>query len=221
MRHNAAGEDFAMGFFVDLTHVIEPEMSVFPGDPAPQTETLATCEKDGYRLTKLTVGSHCGTHADAPAQVFSGGRTLDRFPAEFFMGSAMIIDCRGVSVITTETLETAAPFLKAVDFLLFRTGWSAYWRTPQYESGYPVLSDEAADYIARSGCKGVGFDTLGPDAPDDVTLKNHRKLLASGRRILIENLNRLGGCPGGVFHFAAFPLLWKNADAAPVRAVAW
>lgn len=180
-----------MGFFVDLTHVIEPEMSVFPGDPAPQTETLATCEKDGYRLTKLTVGSHCGTHADAPAHVFLGGRTLDRFPAEFFMGSAMIIDCRGVSVITTETLETAAPFLKA------------------------------ADYIARSGCKGVGFDTLGPDAPDDVTLKNHRKLLASGRRILIENLNRLGGCPGGVFHFAAFPLLWKNADAAPVRAVAW
>ena len=110
---------------------------------------------------------------------------------------------------------------QAVDFLLFRTGWSAYWRTPQYESGYPVLSDEAADYIARSGCKGVGFDTLGPDAPDDVTLKNHRKLLASGRRILIENLNRLGGCPGDVFHFAAFPLLWKNADAAPVRAVAW
>lgn len=72
-----------MGFFVDLTHVIEPEMSVFPGDPAPQTETLATCEKDGYRLTKLTVGSHCGTHADAPAHVFWAAGRLTGFPRNF------------------------------------------------------------------------------------------------------------------------------------------
>lgn len=56
-----------MGRLVDLTHVIEPEMSVFPGDPTPQAEPLATCEKDGYRLTKFTVGSHCGTHADCQA----------------------------------------------------------------------------------------------------------------------------------------------------------
>lgn len=209
-----------MGRLVDLTHVIELEMSVFPGDPVPQAETLATCEKDGYRLTKLTVGSHCGTHADAPAHVFSDGRTLDQFPAEFFMGSATVVDCRDVSVITMDTLQEA-PYLTKADFLFFMTGWSKYWGTPQYVSGYPVLSDEAADFIARIDCRGVGFDTLGPDAPDDVTLKNHRKLLASGRRILIENLNRLGECPDGVFHLAAFPLLWKNADAAPVRAVAW
>lgn len=209
-----------MGRLVDLTHVIELEMSVFPGDPIPQAETLATCEKDGYRLTKLTVGSHCGTHADAPAHVFPDGRTLDQFSAEFFMGSATVVDCRDVSVITMDALQKV-PYLTKADFLFFMTGWSKYWGTPQYVSGYPVLSDEAADFIARIDCKGVGFDTLGPDAPDDVTLKNHRKLMASGHRILIENLNLIGECPSGVFHFAAFPLHWKNADAAPVRAVAW
>ena len=209
-----------MGRLVDLTHVIELEMSVFPGDPVPQAETLATCEKDGYRLTKLTVGSHCGTHADAPAHVFPDGRTLDPLSAEFFMGSATVVDCRDVSVITMDALQKA-PYLTEADFLFFMTGWSKYWGTPQYVSGYPVLSDEAADFIARIDCKGVGFDTLGPDAPDDVTLKNHRKLMASGHRILIENLNLVGECPGGFFHFAVFPLHWKNADAAPVRAVAW
>lgn len=209
-----------MGRLVDLTHVIELEMSVFPGDPVPQAETLATCEKDGYRLTKLTVGSHCGTHADAPAHVFPDGRTLDQFSAEFFMGSATVVDCRDVSVITMDTLQEA-PYLTKADFLFFMTGWSKYWGTPQYVSGYPVLSDEAADFIARIDCRGVGFDTLGPDEPDDVTLKNHRKLMASGHRILIENLNLIGECPGGVFHFVAFPMLWKNADAALVRAVAW
>ena len=209
-----------MGRLVDLTHVIELEMSVFPGDPVPQAETLATCEKDGYRLTKLTVGSHCGTHADAPAHVFPDGRTLDQFSAEFFMGSATVVDCRDVSVITMDALQKA-PYLTEADFLFFMTGWAKYWGTPQYVSGYPVLSDEAADFIARIDCKGVGFDTLGPDAPDDVTLKNHRKLMASGHRILIENLNLVGECPCGFFHFAAFPLHWKNADAAPVRTVAW
>ena len=200
-----------MGRLVDLTHVIEPDMSVFPGDPVPQAKTLATCEKDGYRLTQLTVGSHCGTHADAPAHVFSGGRTLDQFPAEFFMGSATVVDCRDVSVITMDALQEALYLTKA-DFLFFMTGWSKYWGTPQYVSGYPVLSDEAADFIARIDCRGVGFDTLGPDAPDDVTLKNHRKLMASGHRILIENLNLIGECPSGVFHFAAFPYtaLWEQ-----------
>ena len=210
-----------MGFVVDLTHVIEPGMSVFPGDPLPVFETIAMCEKDGYRLTKFTVGSHCGTHVDAPAHVFADGRTLDCFSADFFMGPATVIDCRGLSVITTEVLQTADPFLRTANFLLFMTGWSQYWGTPQYEIGYPILSDEATDYIVQTGCKGVGFDTLGPDAPEDATLKNHRKILSSGDRILIENLTRLETCPKGVFRFAAWPFLWKNADAAPARAVAW
>ena len=115
-----------MGRLVDLTHVIEPDMSVFPGDPVPQAKTLAICEKDGYRLTQLTVGSHCGMHADAPAHVFSGGRTLDQFPAEFFMGSATVVDCRDVSVITMDALQEALYLTKA-DFLFFMTGWSKYW----------------------------------------------------------------------------------------------
>ncbi len=210
-----------MGRLVDLTHVIEPGMSVFPGDPVPEAETLATCANDGYRLTKFTVGSHCGTHADAPAHVYCDGRTLDCFPVDFFMGSATIVDCRDVSVITADALPTAASLLKSVDFLLFMTGWSQYWGTPQYETGYPVLSDEAADVIVQLGCRGVGFDTLGPDAPDDVTLKNHRALLASGNCILLENLTNLDKCRRGTFNFAAYPLPWENADAAPVRAVAW
>lgn len=210
-----------MGSAVDLTHVIEPGMTVFPGDPPPVLETLATCEKDGYRLTKLAVGSHCGTHVDAPAHVFADGKTLDQFSAECFTGSATVVDCRGLPVITTEALQTVAPFLFTADFLLFMTGWSQYWGTPQYEAEYPILSDEAATYIVQTGYKGVGFDTLGPDAPEDATLKNHRRLLASGNRILIENLTRLEVCPRGVFRFAAWPILWKNADAAPARTVAW
>ena len=55
-------------------------MPVWPGDPAVSLETVCTAETDGCRITRLTLGSHTGTHLDAPRHVLPGGSSLDELP---------------------------------------------------------------------------------------------------------------------------------------------
>ena len=49
----------------------------------------------------------------------------------------------------------------------------------------------------------------------------HRKLFKHNEIVNIENLKDLDKCPDGLFWFFALPLKWKNADGAPIRAIAF
>ena len=73
----------------DLTRRMMPGMPVWPGDPPLNAVPAADAGRDGCAVTRVTLGTHCGTHMDAPAHVLPGGRTLDRFPPERFLGWAV------------------------------------------------------------------------------------------------------------------------------------
>ncbi len=77
---------------VDLTHVITPDMPVWPGDPKPTIKPMATVEKDGYFLSEFSIGEHSGTHFGAPAHFIEGGKTVDEIPADTFILPAVVID---------------------------------------------------------------------------------------------------------------------------------
>ena len=74
---------------VDLTHPITDGMPVFPGDPAVSFEHMHV---GGYGITELRLGTHVGTHLDAPGHCIAGGRTLDRIPLEALVGWAEVLD---------------------------------------------------------------------------------------------------------------------------------
>jgi kynurenine formamidase len=78
----------------DLTRSVEDGMPTYPGDPAVRVESHATHERDGYRVSEVRLGSHAGTHVDAPAHTEPGGRTLGDFPVEAFSFDARLVDCR-------------------------------------------------------------------------------------------------------------------------------
>ena len=52
---------------VDLTHVIQPGMPVYPGTEGPRFEGTSTLERDGFMERLVSLTSHTGTHVDAPA----------------------------------------------------------------------------------------------------------------------------------------------------------
>ena len=79
----------------ELTHTITNTMPVYPGTEQPVLTTACTIEKTGYRETLLHMYSHTGTHMDAPAHMIEGGKPLDAFPAEAFVGRGFVLDCRG------------------------------------------------------------------------------------------------------------------------------
>ena len=106
------------------------------------------------------------------------------------------------------------------DFLLFHTGWDKYWGQKKYFGAYPVVSMEVCQYLLDSGKKGVGFDVIGIDPVSDGNLTRHKILLSQRDIVIIENLTNLDKVGSGLFTFAALPLKYKDADGAPIRAVA-
>ena len=150
--------------------------------------------------------------------------TLDAFPADQFIGRALVVDCRGLpdgGAITMEHLRKYGALADEADFLLFCLGWDKYWGTDAYFGDYPCIDFEVLDYILRGNYKGIGFDVIGLDPIADENLTRHKKLFAEKDIVNIENLKSLDQCPAGLFCFSCYPLKLADADGSPIRAVAW
>lgn len=209
---------------IDLTHVIEEGMPVYPGTETPRLEPANTYEKDGFQETRISMFSHTGTHMDPPAHLFPQRTTLDCFPPEQFIGKAIVIDCRDLSEgksITMDYIHRAGKKAELADFLLFNLGWDQRWGSESYFGDYPCLDDEVMDYILKGKYKGIGFDVIGLDPIADANLTRHKKLFAEKEIVNIENLCHLEQCGSGLFWFSCFPLKIKNSDGSPIRAIAW
>jgi len=206
---------------VDLSHTIQPDMPCYPGTPAPVFLPLCSIEKDGFAEQLLTMSSHTGTHVDLPSHILQSGPSLDVFSIEQFAGKGAVIDVRDApgGIIGIEMLQPALALIRECEFLLLCTEWSSYWGTPQYYEGYPVLSHDAALWLAGCNLKGLGVDTMSVDTPDALDFPLHRTLLQSGI-LIIENLAELLSLLHQNFTFCCFPLKFANAEASPVRAVA-
>lgn len=207
---------------IDLTHTISENMPVYPGTDTPKLSLANTLERDGFRETLLSMFSHTGTHTDAPAHLFSSGKSLDEFSAESFAGTAVMLDCKEMpenARIGVKDIEKLGNAFDRADFLIIRTGHEKYWNDEKYFSGFPCIDTELAQLILKSGKKGIGVDAISVD-PVGVPLEVHNILLGSNNFIIIENLCNLDKIEKTEFGFIAMPLKFENSDGAPTRAFA-
>ena len=85
--------------FVDLSHQISNEMSTYPSDPDISIVREKEINSDRTLLHRFTMGTHTGTHLDAPAHIISGGKLLDDFPLSSFMGKTVKVDINSISAL--------------------------------------------------------------------------------------------------------------------------
>ncbi|MBC2742974.1 MAG: cyclase family protein [Desulfosarcina sp.] len=206
---------------IDLSHFLEAGMPVYPGTGTPVLAEVNTIDSDGFREKKLTFYSHTGTHMDAPAHIVAGTKTLDQLPVDTFCGDAFLLNCTraGKGTVDLQDLLPHEDAIRKCAFLLLLTGWSRYWGDERYFSDYPVLTPDAARWLAALGVKGIGMDTISADQADSVDLPIHNILLGAGM-VIVENLTNLDAILKESFVFSCFPLKIKDADGSPVRAVA-
>ena len=212
--------------FVDLSHPIEDGMTTYPGLPAPAISQYLTREASASRYaagTTFSIGrvdmvANTGTYVDAPFHRFAGrtdvaGLALDRLADV----PGMIVDARaagraiGPAVFGGLSLEGRA--------VLVRTGWDSRWRTPEYGSGNPFLTGDAARLLVAARAALVGIDSLNIDDTEDLSRPAHTALLEAGIPI-VEHLTNLGAVPGGSFRFFAVPPPFAGMGSFPVRAFA-
>ena len=209
---------------IDLTHTIQETMPVYPGTEPPKFLPANTYETDGFKETELRMYTHTGTHMDPPAHLYPGRTTLDQFPADQFIGMALVIDCRELGEgepITMDFLRKYGEKTEQAEFLLFNLGWDKRWGTEAYFGDYPCIDEEVLDYIMQGSYKRIGFDVIALDPIADENLTRHKKLFAACDIVNIENLKNLDLCGSELFRFSCYPLKLENADGSPIRAVAW
>ncbi|MDO4732588.1 MAG: cyclase family protein [Bacillota bacterium] len=204
----------------DLTHQITEEMLLFPGTAPVRLERIG--KPDG-RQTNLFLNNHVGTHIDAPAHAEIAGKFLEELPLERFFGLALMLDVsefRGRS-IPLEFLEQHADELRFSQFLVLNSGYHKLWGTEEYMKDFPVLSTEAALYLASfPELSGVAMDMLSADPADSEELPIHHILLRESK-LIVENLANLEALEGEHFLLSVLPLSFEKADASPLRAVAF
>ncbi len=206
---------------VDLSHTISPDMPVYPGTEPPVFSTACTIEDIGFMEKKITLYSHTGTHMDAPSHIIPGAKTLDQMPPDLFVGNGAVVEL-GVKECRTIDIELLKPHrgrIERSEFLLLHTGWGDLWGEEAYLKGYPVLSHDAAEWLADFPLKGIGADTISADEVESATFPIHTILLER-EIVVIENLTNLRALSDNEFVFCCFPLKIENADGSPVRAVA-
>lgn len=76
---------------VDLSLPLYDGMSVYEGDPPVRITKVCTREKDGWEVRRLEMGSHTGTHVDAPLHMHDAGASLDDLPLTRFCGPAVVV----------------------------------------------------------------------------------------------------------------------------------
>ncbi len=205
----------------DCTHRIETGMQTYPGDPDVSISPHAAHEADGYRVTSLELGSHAGTHIDAPSHTEPDGDTLGTYTVDSFRFEARVVDCG--DVVAREAIPPAAVPETDAEMLAFWTGWDDHWGTDRYLD-HPYLAPATARCCVAAGHH-VATDTLNPDptptdraSPDEPAgVPAHHPLLGTDRFVL-ENLTGLERLPQRVT-LHAYPLA-LDADGEPIRAVA-
>ena len=222
---------------IDLSHTLDQNIPQWPGDPKLEIEEVATLDRDGFYLRRLSLGEHTGTHVNAPAGFHPAGMGIDRYPPSAFVAPAIVVDVReraaanpdyrlGVNVLLEWEKEHGT--IPAGSLALLHTGWDEKWPDPQAYLGdgddgvlhFPGFGVEALGVLlTQRGAAGIGIDTHGVDGGRDTTFSINRRALEQPR-IVLENLCNLGQLPplGATLVIGALRLQGGSGSPASVLA---
>lgn len=210
---------------VDLSIPIDTDTQVFPGDPVPAFAPASTLAVEGYNVQHVALGTHTGTHVDAPYHVRANGARVDELPIDRFVAQAAIVDLRGraprSAISRSDLAGTPWPPGGAA---VLHTGWSRHRGTPRYFD-HPFLLPDAAQFLLDAGVRMLALDTPNPDPTDlggsgPARLPVHG-LVADAGGIIVENLTALESIGFADPWLSVLPLRIAGADGAPCRAVAF
>jgi arylformamidase len=218
---------------IDISTPISPFTKIFPGDQEPIIESICTLENEGYVVSKLILGSHTGTHVDAPSHVLGTGIPVDKLELDSLMGIAVILDYSSLKgSLTADILEKTLQNVGAsedVSILLLKTKNSSRKQKGTEDIGYQnkdsrkkefgstYLDASAASWIVEKKFKTVGIDNFSIDSFHSKILPAHRILL-SGNVNIVECLE-LSLVKAGIYFFLCLPLKIEDCDGAPARAL--
>jgi kynurenine formamidase len=195
-------------------------MPVFPGDPGVVFDQVASIQNGGYNVTRVTIGTHTGTHVDVPHHCIHSEQTVDRLSLDALVGWAEVLDLGELAPgyeIAAADLDVFENRIGMGARVLLRTGWSKRFGRPEFFTDFPGLTEGAALWLTARNVKLVGIEQ--PSVHSKRHLAVHKALLSAGI-VLIETMANLGEIAQDRVYMAALPLNLVGLDGSPLRAVA-
>ena len=208
----------------DLTFNVETGMPTC-GSPWHQTVEISPMGKIdtvGRNTQKIVLGSHSGTHMDAPYHFINDGITIESLDINLMWGKVKVVDFRTKGQGDVVTLNDVKK-IEISERMLFAFGWYHNWKTSKYYDGFPYFETEAVEYLLNNGMKVMAMDTPSPDNGSAIKVKgesdspNHL-LLLKNQTFIIEYLNNTDVLVGGKeYEMVSLPLKLVGSDGSPAR----
>ena len=223
---------------IDLTHIIDTNIPIWPGDPPVEFQTVAKFEQDGYHLRKFSLGEHSGTHINAPNSFYQEKPGIESYSPTSLVVSANMIDIRNKTTFNADYVlkiddiknwENQHQTISEGTLLLLQTGWQKKWgnseaffnQDNQGKLHFPGFGENATKFLLEErGIIGVGIDTHGVDPGIDHKFTTN-KLILSKSGIVLENLNNLDQLPPTNIILVIGIIRLRGGSGTPVSVLAF
>jgi arylformamidase len=194
----------------DITLPISTTLAVWPGDAAVK------CEKTSgnIQVSNWTIGSHVGTHIDAPKHLEQFSESTDDIPLEWINGKCRVLEIDATIEISAEDL-IKQNIVSGERLLIKTSNSSTFMSNPEkFPDHFIGLNPSAAEYLSFKKIQLVGIDFLSIEAPGYDMLVHH--LLLSQKIVILEGLD-LRKIEAGEYNLTCAPLKLSCSDGAPAR----
>jgi kynurenine formamidase len=191
---------------------VDSKTVIYPGNPRPRIEPLSSIDDEGVNLTRITLGSHTGTHVDAQSHFLHKGRTVENEPLDKFIWEALVVDASDKQGLGLDARDLQVHRFNRNDIVLLYTG------TGNRASRFTYLELSGAQWLVDHGIKCVGIDTLSLEKFGRKDAPVHKLLLSKDVGI-IENLTNLREFVNKRLFFVCLPIPIAGVDGSPARAI--
>ncbi|MBR9827017.1 MAG: arylformamidase [Alphaproteobacteria bacterium] len=199
----------------DISQPLHAGLPVWPGDTSfKRDDTWTISDECPVKVSKLTLSTHSGAHADAPEHYGRDGVDIASVPLKPYLGECSVRTVNGTDP-QVQLDEINWDRVTYPERLLMRT----YQSFPHdaWDHNFRAIHPDVIKKLAGLGGLLIGTDAASIDPETSKSLDAHKAVEAADMRIL-EGLV-FDGVPDGDYELIALPLPIQNADASPVRAI--
>ena len=204
----------------DISMYIEPDMLYWWQGKKPEMRSVMRLA-DGApsEVTRWLIGSHTGTHIDAPRHFREDGATVEELPLETFIGPVRVVDAttENDEAISAKTVEQAQ--LNGATRVLFKTSNSEKRLSKKdYDFSFVGIAADGAQALVDAGVRIVGIDYVTIEARDQTDEWPTHHILCGNGVVILEGAD-LRNISDGTYFMCCLPMRLKGSEGAPTRTV--
>ena len=202
---------------LDVSRPIFTGMPIYPRNPPVEIDPAKRIARgDSSNVSLLTLGSHTGTHVDAPLHMDDAGAGDDEVSLDAMIGPAVVIDLAD-DVRAIGAAHLADRIGTHTRVLLRSRNSARFAATGVFEEDFSYLAPDGAALLVERGVKLVGVDALSVEQYHAGHHRSHDTLLRAGVAV-VEGLALENVAPGE-YQLVCLPLRIRGCDGAPARVV--